>query len=162
VSDKSALKTPTPVCMPDLSAGPFNLRFERRMRAAPDAIFNSRTRHFDGWFAEPGTVLMRAEVNAPFFETQFKVEGAKAQCHPHYGRFLALEPNRLVVMTSVTGPEGTRGAETIVRLRLSPRGHGRQLTLEHRGFPDRKSRDQHRKAWPVVLTNLDKSLMHSD
>jgi hypothetical protein len=45
-------------------------------------------------FAAPGSVLMRSEVDAPFFfETEHKPDSdAAIQRHPHYGRFLDSSP----------------------------------------------------------------------
>src|SRR4029079_15895155 len=119
------MSTPTPaICMPDLSARPLSLTVERAMDATPAMLYSAWTEQFDRWFATPGSVLMRAQVNAPFFfETIHQPEGEKEEKHqPHYGRFLRLQRDRLIEITWVTGAGGTKGAETVVTVEISSRG----------------------------------------
>lgn len=143
-----------PICPPDLSLRPFHLTVERTMRAAPSVLYRAWTEHMDHWFAEPGTLLMKAEVNAVFF-WEVLHEGNRS---PHYGRFLRLEPDRLVELTWLNGPTGTRGVETVVTVELVPEGTGTRLRLTHAGFPDQELRDGHEQAWPHVLAHLDERM----
>lgn len=120
------------------------------------------TKRIDGWFAAPGSAIMQGEVNtAFFFETEFRFEDQEiAQRHPHYGRFLRLKPGKLIELTWVTGPRGTRGAETVLTLELEERGSGgAHVSLTHAGFPDEASKEQHAEAWPRVLEQLDRRRM---
>ena len=64
-------------------------------------------------------------------------------------------------MTWMTGkgtPEGTAGAETILRIEIAPKGDSTEIRLTHSGFVNEKSRDGHQENWPLALEILGKAL----
>jgi uncharacterized protein YndB with AHSA1/START domain len=144
-----------PITTPDLSKRPFSLTVERTMETPTNILYRAWSEQFDLWFAEPGVLIMKPEIDSVFFfETRHE-----GQRHPHYGRFLRLEPDRLVEMTWLTGVGGTNGAETVVTVELTPANEGTNLRLTHAGFYEAPSRDQHEQAWKQILSLLDQKLL---
>ena len=149
-----------PITVPDLSARPLGFKVERLMESQADTLYQAWTEKFDTWFAAPGTLIMKAEINSVFFfETVFKTEeDLVEQRHPHYGRFLRLIPDRLIEFTWLTGAGGTEGAETVVTIELGPSDNGTHLSLTHKGFPNEKSKSRHDSAWEMILEHLDQKM----
>ena len=143
--------------IPDISDRPFGLVTEYTFSISAPVLYRAWTEEFGKWFATPHSILMSPEIDSPFFfETEYKFETKQpAQRHPHYGRFLRLDPDKLIEMTWVTGKGGTEGAETIVTVELSSVGEKTQLRLTHSGFSSESSKDGHAKAWPEVLRHLE-------
>jgi hypothetical protein len=52
---------------PDLSARPHHFTIERDMTSSAERIYWAWTDGFDKWFARPGAIRMRAEVDEPFW-----------------------------------------------------------------------------------------------
>jgi len=142
----------SPTAPPDLADRPLRCDLERVLAAPPATVYEAWTTGWERWFAAPGTLLTNAEVDGRFF-FEVRPDGGR---HPHYGRYLRLEPDALVELTWVTA--GTKGAETVVSVTLAPEGNGTHLRLSHQGFPDEESRDGHAEAWPHVLEHLDAAL----
>lgn len=128
---------------------------ERVVPLPAATLYEAWTERFDDWFAESDSIVMRPEVNVPFF---FETEYLERR-HPHYGRFLELRPNAGLRMTWVTGDPGTKGAETVVAVAFNERPDGTLVSLTHDGFRDQASRDGHADAWPMVLEHMEKQLL---
>lgn len=140
-------------CIPDISSRPTEMQLERQLSASADLIYDAWTHHFDCWFAEPGEVMMVPEVDKPYFFRTRKEWGS----HPHHGRFVELEPNKLIVMTWQT-QGGTAGYETVIRIELTPNEKGTYFKMTHSGFVDEKSCKGHEDNWPLALDSLEEGV----
>lgn len=142
---------------PDLTGRPYKVRTERIMQVRAEDIFAAFTSELDQWFAVPGSLLMRVEENTPFFfETSHQAEEqALVERHPHYGRFLQLVSGKLVRMTWMTSQNDMGGVETVLTIELEALGNATTVRLTHEGFAEEAMADQHAKAWPFVLAQLE-------
>ncbi len=127
---------------------------ERMMQADAESLYDAWTSKFDCWFAEPGDLIMKPEVDVPFFFRTRRDWGS----HPHYGRFTELERNKVVELTWLSGEAGTEGRETVVRVELTPMENGTKLELTHSGLQDPERSEAHRSAWLEGLEILDAAL----
>lgn len=136
----------TPICQPDLSDRPHQVVVEITVPAPVDEVYRGWTERFDQWFAEQAAIVLTPVVNAPyFFETHHE-----GQRHPHYGRFLTVEPLRKLEFTWMN-EAGTAGVETVVGVELTPEADGVRLVLTHAGFRDAKTASEHEQAWRELL-----------
>ncbi len=137
------------------------LSVTRRMQLPAPALYAAWTTGWSTWFAEPDSVQMSPHVGAPFHfhVVQRFDDGRATQRHPHYGRFLELVPNERVALTWVT--VGTGGVETTLSVRLTPDADSDTTTvvLTHDGFPTDAARDRHAQAWPILLEQMERTLL---
>lgn len=138
----------------DISSRPQSMTIERQMKADAASIYQAFSENWDLWFAQPGECMMKPQIDSPyFFKTKTEWGG-----HPHHGRFVELEPNKLVVMTWVTGKGGTDGAETVIRVELTPNKEGTMMRFTHSGFETQESCQGHIDNWPEAFDGLEEAL----
>ena len=133
------------------------MTWEGYLNASPKKVYGAWTSNIDLWFAQPGALLMTPEVDKPYFFYNKNEWGR----HPHYGRFLELIEYEVVEMTWMTGngtDVGTQGAETVIRVELTPKGTGTLVHFSHLGFVNQKSLDDHKENWPLALTDLEQAI----
>ncbi len=139
----------------------YALTISRTSPLPATTLYRAWTTGWDTWFAESDSARVKAVVGEPFFfeVAQRFTDGREPVRHPHYGRFLRLEPNALVSLTWVTGVGGTGGAETTLIVHLDAiAGDFTRVTLTHAGFATSESRDAHEAAWPMILARQDATL----
>ncbi len=144
-------------CPPDLSSRPLAMTWEGFLNASPERVYEAWTSKFDLWFAQPDAMFMTPEVDRPYFFYNKNEWGR----HPHYGRFLELRENEVVEMTWITGngtEVGTEGAETVVRIELTPKDNGTMVHFYHSGFVNERSQADHKENWPLAFEELEKAL----
>ena len=133
------------------------MTWEGFLDAPPEKIYAAWTSKIDLWFAQPEALLMTPEVDKPYFFYNKNEWGR----HPHYGRFLELIENEVVEMTWMTGNGtnvGTQGAETVIRVELTPKDKGTMVHFSQSGFVNQKSLDDHKENWPLALSDLEQSI----
>ena len=136
----------------------FSLTVSHRTPFSPGTMYQAWTAGWATWFAEPDSIHMQPIVGAPFhFDVVQRFEdNTPVTRHPHYGRFLQLDPNSVVALTWVTNSTG--GAETTLTVAFTPDADGTIMTLTHAGFMTEAARDQHAAAWPMVLAQQEATL----
>jgi uncharacterized protein YndB with AHSA1/START domain len=143
---------------PDIDSAPSNASYAldvvQVVSVSATRVYQAFTDQLDQWFAASGTLAITPEPGGLYrFETV--MEG---QRHPHYGRFLELDPGKRVRMAWMTGDPGTQGAETIVTIDIAETEGGTRVRIRQSGFYDEASRDGHEDAWPLVLAHLETTL----
>ena len=147
----------TEIPRPDHSKRQLTMTCERVINASASGVFAAWTHDFDLWFAQPGTLVLRAHPGEPYFFYNRNEWGR----HPHYGRMLDIRENELIEMTWMTGDGsnvGTAGAETVLRIELLAQEAGTLVRLTHSGFVSESSRDGHAENWPLALDALADAL----
>ena len=147
-------------CLPDLSSRPLEMTWKGFLYSPAEKIYEALTSGFDLWFAQPGAVFMTPEVDRAYFFYNRDEWGR----HPHYGRFLELKENEIVEMTWVTGDGadvGTEGAETVIRVELTPEKNGTSMLFTHSGFVNERSLDAHKENWPLAFEILERAIQDS-
>jgi uncharacterized protein YndB with AHSA1/START domain len=125
------------------------LTVSRTMDAAPADVFDAwvNPAKVGAWFGT-ARVIMHPTVDGLYY---FGVQH-EGRTWPHYGRFLRIEPPRLVEQTWMS--ESTHGLESVVTFSIEPAGRGSTVTIRHTGLPNEKEVRNHKEGWTGLLDAL--------
>jgi uncharacterized protein YndB with AHSA1/START domain len=130
------------------------VKMTRRIPASVDTVYRAWTDpKFLATWLEGTKHIMNIVVDGLWF-WEHKSDSGKR--NPHYGRYLALEPNARIAMTWMS--EGTHGLESKLEIKLTAKDGGTELVLEHTGLPDDDGGRAHVGGWNYFVNRLAESL----
>jgi len=106
-----------------------------------------------GSFWYGGYQVIHNPVVGGLFYVAVKHEG---KIWPHFGRFLKLQRPRLAEYTWMS--PATKGVESVVTVKFTPRKKGTMITLRHSDVPDDKMGRQHKDGWTWILSMFAQTL----
>lgn len=132
-----------------------SLTLVRRINASPAKVFAAWTQPeiMAQWFGPHHTRVERAEVEAHvggFFRINM-VENS-GERHEVGGRYLEIEPERLIVFTWAWASMPERESRVTVRFRALETGT--EITLTHDRFADAATATRHRRGWTESMERL--------
>ncbi len=141
--------------MKTMSGGAPGLKHVRRMRAAPEKVFQAFVdpREIVHWWGPDAGPVLSAETDVRVggrFRVAFRT--MDGELHESCGEYLEIDAPRRLVMAwwwSITPHLRSR-----VTVSIDPIDEGAQLTLLHEGFADTESRDSHEAGWGGALDKL--------
>ena len=141
--------------MKAMSADAPSLKHVRRMRAAPEKVFQAFVdpREIVHWWGPDEGPVLSAEtdvrVGGPF-RVAFRTRDG--ELHESCGEYLEIDAPRRLVMSFWWS--STPHLRTRVTVSIDPIDEGAQVTLLHEGFADTVSRDSHEGGWAGALDKL--------
>jgi uncharacterized protein YndB with AHSA1/START domain len=138
-----------------MSASAPSLKHVRRMRAAPERVFQAfiDPREIVHWWGPDQGPVLSAETDVRVggrFRVAFRT--MDGELHESCGEYLEIDAPRRLVMAwwwSVTP-----NLRSQVTVSIDPIDEGARVTLLHEGFADTESRDLHETGWASTLDKM--------
>jgi len=134
-----------------------SLTIQKELPAPPETVFEAWTtpEHMAQWFSPMTTASVPKLELREGGEYQIDMHGEDHD-FVHVGKYLKIDRPNELVFTWVS--DGTQQVETVVTLRLEPRGNGTLLTLIHDKMPSAEATENHRMGWTAIANKLEEVL----
>lgn len=136
---------------------------QRRFRASPERIFRAWTQPMAlrewwcpaGWIASEIAIDLRVGGSYRIAMTRVGAAHTKVSVS---GQFLEVQPPTRLVYTWSWEGAFAEMPETVVTLELRGSNEETLLTLQHEGFGEAGTRQQHRSGWMTACDRLDRAV----
>lgn len=128
----------------------FDLKVEKIISREASDVFKA---------LQEGKLFMNCSADSNTIEVDFRVGGKyKLEFKNHkvsnWGEFLEIIPNKKVVFSWCQGFGVDQTPDTRVTIELFPEGKKTKLVLEHKGFKDQATLDDHTQGWNGGISDL--------
>ena len=128
------------------------LTFTRTIPASPADVFEAwmDPKHPGHPWTDSKKLIYDGRVDGLFYFVNVKAGGGVEW--PHYGRFIAIQPDKRVQYGWMS--PFTEGNESIVTVTFEKKGDDTLLTLTHANLPDNDNGRAHKGGWNSILDRM--------